>query len=234
MKHIILLLSMALCPSGIVNSQNLTATELIQKSINYHDPTGTWESFQDTLRLLQENPKKETRRRLVTLDRLENKFSFRSDLKDGLLEYKVLDNEGKAYWNGSESIPDSIGTKHRISPERAKMYRNYYSYLYGMPMKLNDPGTIIQPAVEEVLFHDKEYYKITVTYEEAVGSDTWYFYFDKNTYALGAYEFWKKKPGDGEYLLLEGIKEIDKIKLPHKVAWYMTVDDRWLGTDVLE
>jgi hypothetical protein len=219
---------------NISDAQEIDAEELISKSIKFHDPKGKWASFQHTLNLNQDNPQKETRKRIVYLDRLANTFSFEGAYATGKLEYKVINDLGKATWNGSESIPDSIRTKYRISDERAVMYRNYYSYLYGMPMKLMDPGTIVHPQVEAVEFHGGDYYKIKVTYEESVGTDNWYFYFKKDNYALGAYEFWKKTPGDGEYLLLEGTKEIGGVKLPRIIKWFVTADDRWLGSDIIE
>ena len=238
-KKINLLIAIYLVVSGPLPgvraiAQDLSAGELINLSIKYHDPENKWMEFAEYLNLKQESPDGEEKRRKVFLDRKNSHFTFESQLKGGLLKYEVLGNSGKYFWNNSETLPDSIAKKYRISPERAVMYRNYYSYLYGMPMKLKDPGTILDPKVESVLFHGKEYYKIKVTYEEGVGGDTWYFYFDKSTFALGAYEFWKKEPGDGEYLLLEGMKEIGGIKLPEKIAWYYTEGDKWLGTDILE
>ena len=38
-------------------------------------------------------------------------------------------------------------TANNLSCERAKMYQNYYTYLYGLPMKLKDAGTIIHEKV---------------------------------------------------------------------------------------
>jgi len=216
-----------------ISAQQMSADELIRKSVSFHDPNGVWPSFQSSLNLIQENPKNENRKRKIFLDIKGGTFKFEGVYPEGRLQYEVENGQGKALWNNSESIIDSIKSKYRITDDRALMYRNYYSYLYGMPMKLRDKGTVVHPDVETVVFHGKEFYKIKVSYDESVGNDTWYFYFNKATCALGAYEFWKKVPGDGEYLLLEGIKEIDGVKLPEKIAWYMTIDDRWLGTDVL-
>jgi hypothetical protein len=33
--------------------------------------------------------------------------------------------------------------------------KNYYTYLYGLPMKLNDAGTIINPMVERKSLWEK-------------------------------------------------------------------------------
>ncbi len=36
--------------------------------------------------------------------------------------------------------------------ERARMYRDYLSYLWGLPMKLRDPGTRVDPVTKRVTF----------------------------------------------------------------------------------
>jgi hypothetical protein len=44
-------------------------------------------------------------------------------------------------------------------------------------MKLKDPGTIISSVVNRKDFLGKEYL-LKVKYEESIGTDSWYFYFD--------------------------------------------------------
>jgi len=127
-----------------------------------------------------------------------------------------------------------MAKQYRIAKDRALMYRNYYTYLYGMPMKLKDPGTKIHPDVTKVTKLGIEYNKIKVTYEESVGKDTWYFYFDPNTNALQAYQFFKdESKNDGEFILFEGELIVDGIKLPKDRKWYYNVDGKYLATDVL-
>ena len=124
--------------------------------------------------------------------------------------------------------------KYRVNPDRPNMYYNYYSYLYGMPMKLKDEGTNIEPDYEILEFYGKNYFRIKVTYDPKVGTDTWYFYFNTTTYALEAYQFFKdESKNDGEYILFEGLKEINQIKVPRRRAWYYNKDEKFLATDVL-
>ncbi len=112
---------------------------------------------------------------------------------------------------------------------------NYYTYLYGLPMKLKDEGTNIDPKIEKKSFKGKEYLVLKVTYEETVGSDIWFFYFDPKTYAMEVYQFFKKdKPDSGEYILLTGMETINDIKMPKTRAWYYNKDDKYLGTDILK
>jgi len=115
------------------------------------------------------------------------------------------------------------------------MYRDYYSYLYGLPMKLRDPGTRISPKVEKRSFHGKEYWVLEVRYEPEVGQDLWYFYFNPDTYALEAYQFYHDKDkNDGEYILLEGEDRLGGMRLPKIRTWYTNKEEKLLGTDTLQ
>ncbi len=101
-------------------------------------------------------------------------------------------------------------------------------------MKLKDPGTQIDPKTERVVFYGKESIRMRVTYDPSVGSDTWYFYFDPQTYALTAYQFYHNEAmGDGEYILLDQLEEVEGIRMPKIRSWYYNIDESYLGTDEL-
>jgi len=73
-----------------------------------------------------------------------------------------------------------------------------------------------------------------VTYDEAVGSDIWQFYFNPDTYAMEVYQFFKgTDETTGEYILLSDEMEIKGIKFPKDRAWYYNKDGEYLATDRL-
>ncbi len=87
---------------------------------------------------------------------------------------------------------------------RSGPLRDYYEYLLGAPMKLMDPGTIIEDEVEWDVIDQKRALRVRVTYEESVGSDVWYYYFDPSTYRLLAMRFHHdEKARDGELIVME-------------------------------
>ena len=95
--------------------------------------------------------------------------------------------------------------------------RDYYTYLYGLPMKLKDLEQFLIQLLKEKNLKKKEYLVLKVTYEESVGKDTWYFYFNPLTYAMEVYQFFKdESKNDGEYIILEDIVEVSGIKMPKK------------------
>ena len=71
--------------------------------------------------------------------------------------------------------------------------------------------------------------RIKVNYEEVVGKDTWYFYFDKKDYRLRHYQFYHDEAkNDGEYILLSEEAIVQEIKMPKVRAWYTNGDNRYL------
>ena len=112
--------------------------------------------------------------------------------------------------------------------------RDYYVYLYGLPMKLKDPGTQLEDKVYTKSLNGESFLCLKVTYDAAVGKDSWYFYFDKKTYAMRHYQFYHdESKNDGEYILLSGEEIVQGIKMPKTRAWYTNQANAYLGTDVL-
>ena len=150
---------------------------------------------------------------MTTPNSLERKSSIRINLPHDFFSLEaikgkdttkyILDkNNCKISFNGDSNLTEEIKKDHNISCKRAKLYKNYYTYLYGLPMKLKDKGTIIDEKVAIKKFKGKEYLVLKVTYEASVGKDTWQFYFNPKTYAMEIYQFFKNTKDSGEYILL--------------------------------
>jgi len=228
-------LFLLLCVSGNILTAQQTASELLTKSIEFHDPDGNWENFNAELNFKVVVPNKPDTKRKAVFNNEKQYFSFEAPYEEGILLYEATHNQGLAKWNGKDDVPEDMAKKYRISSDRALMYRDYYTYLYGMPMKLKDSGTIIHPEVEKLEFHGKSYNRIRVTYAPEVGDDIWYFYFNPETNALEAYQFFHDEDKkDGEYILFEELKEIQNIKIPRIRKWYFNKGEKFLATDVLE
>jgi uncharacterized protein DUF6503 len=225
--------------TNICFGQQLTGSELLEKSIFYHDPTGNWESFNGKLFVTMETPNNTNRDSEIHID-LPGQYFYVKATRDTITtEYTLVKGDCVIAFNGSTDISETTIKENNLSCERAILYKNYYTYLYGLPMKLKDPGTIVNRAVERKSFKGKEYLLLKVTYDENVGSDVWYFYFDPNTYAMKVYQFFKGDPNaegknTGEYILLTEETTVKDMKIPKVRAWYYNKDDKYLGTDILK
>lgn len=213
----------------------ITATEALQKSIQYHDPQGEWPAFQGTLFFEFENPEGTRSPSKVLID-LPNHI-FRQ--VDSRKEKEIVRFEGKdtcyATYDGGTAFSAEEAQKLRLTCESVQMYRDYFTYLYGLPMKLTDPGTIIQEKIIDTTLLQARHLAIKVTYEAEVGGDIWLFYLDPNTYALKAYQFYRDEESKkGEVILLSGEYTYRNFIIPRHRSWYTFPANKFLGTDRLE
>ncbi|MFY0603919.1 MAG: hypothetical protein JXQ93_08205 [Flavobacteriaceae bacterium] len=217
-----------------IQSQEIKGKELLEKAIQYHDPKGNWDTFKGTFFITMETPNKPKRDSKITIDIPKEYFYIKATQGKNTTEYTV--DKGKCSINFNGVSPSKeVKKEHKLSCERANKYKNYYTYLYGMPMKLKDPGAIIDEQVNLDKFMGEMYLTLRVTYKKEVGKDTWYFYFNQDTFALEAYQFYHdESKNDGEYILLSEMETIQGIKMPKKRAWYMNKDDKYLGMDILK
>lgn len=216
-------------------SQSLpTAEAVLKASIQYHDPKGVWakEAFQLSLR--ESRADGSARETTIRLDNKTGAFELSQKREDHLLFRSIKGDQCETKLDGSTEISEEDRKKHRLTCDYNRNMSNYYTYLYGLPMKLRDPGTIIHETIQVKNFQGKELLEIKVTYDPEVGKDTWYFYFDPSSYALKGYRFYHdESKNDGEYITLAGEERIGKLRLPKVRKWYTHQEDKLLGTDEL-
>ena len=214
--------------------QSLVGPELLEKAIAFHDPNGNWNSFQGKLEITMERPNASKRVSHISMDLPGQLFSLEVQKDNDNYGYYFQKDSCMLLLNGSSKITEEERQKFRLSCERGRTMQNYYTYLYGLPMKLRDPGTKIDQQVQHRNFKGKDYLVLKVNYEEAVGKDTWYFYFDPDTYAMEVYQFFHdESKNDGEFILLKDLEEINGIKMPKIREWYYNSDGSFLATDIL-
>lgn len=215
--------------------QQLTGTQLLEKAIQYHDANGNWKTFTGNLFVTMEMPNKPSRESEISINLPQEYFYVKATRGDITTELIVEKTACKVSFNGDKNPSEAIKKKYRLNCKRAKMYQNYYTYLYGLPMKLQDKGTVIHEKVTREKFKGKEYLVLKVTYKKEVGKDTWYFYFNPKTYKMEVYQFFHDETkNDGEYILLTEEALVNGIKMPKNRAWYTNKEDKLLGTDILK
>ncbi|WP_405385066.1 DUF6503 family protein [Maribacter sp. LLG6340-A2] len=227
-------LAIILFQSIYTYGQNLTGEQLLNNAIAFHDPQNNWKTFQGKLLIEMESPKAALRSTRIELDLPANYFKSTVKQNNHIIESELNKEECILKLNGSTTITKKVKDSLRITCDRAQLMKNYYTYLYGLPMKLKDPGTRIDPKVVKQTFKGKEYLVLKVNYEKEVGQDTWYFYFDPKTYAMEIYQFFHdESKNDGEYILLTDLITIHGIQFPKTRAWYYNKDNAYLATDTL-
>ena len=228
-----LICAILLLPS--IHAQTSDAEEILSRSIRYHDPNGVWGTYRGSFVVIMETPGEVPRRSEISMDQPADRFRLHVQKGETKKTYQWNAGACSLSFDGNAEFSQEVARQHGLSCERAEMYRNYYSYLYGLPMKLRDPGARLSPMAEKRRFRGKEYWVLEVRYDPEVGQDLWYFYFNPETYALEAYQFYhEKEKNDGEYILLEGEAELAGMRIPKTRTWYTNKEEKLLGTDTLQ
>ncbi len=228
------IVAVSLVISVLGMGQELTGPQLLDKTIEYHDPYDAWRSFHAQLSITTETPNRSDRISDILLN-LSTQYFKLTVKRNGNIVEQILDKDKCSLTlNGSTSFSEEDTKTHGLTCERAGTMKDYYTYLYGLPMKLRDSGAILNPKIQTRTFKGREYLVLKVNYKEQVGKDTWYFYFDPKTYAMKVYRFFHdESKNDGEYILLSGEEEVSGIRMPKTRTWYYNKDDKYLGADIL-
>lgn len=210
-------------------SQQITGNQLLEKAIHFHDPKGNWKTFNGELFITMKTPDQIKRKSEIRIN-LPKEYFYIKSYKDASTEEYTVNKGICSKVVGGDKNPSNDPKK---TCKRANLYKDYYTFLYGLPMKLKDEGTIVHQKVAKKIFNGKEYWVLKVTYDENVGKDRWFFYFNPKNYEMEAYQFFKKEENSGEFILLSGLEIIQEIKMPKTRDWYYNKDNRYLGTDLL-
>lgn len=235
MQKIIVLLLLAFsfgCKKNVQNKSPIpqSAEELIARSIRYHDPKENWQSFQQVLVFKTDSNKKE-----VLIDNINGKVVFTEQKGDSL--YELGSESGNSFEKINNQQIDWSDTTIVVSTwkDSGEFWSNFFTYLYGLPMKLKDEGVVIYDSVLTGTLDGKPYYKVKAQYEKENSQEIWYYYFNQDNNALEAYEFYfGVDEKEGEFVRCEEELELQNIKIPKIRKWYLIHEDmRFLGKDEL-
>jgi hypothetical protein len=213
------------------------AEALLSRSIEFHDPEGRWD--RDTVRLVWKGTGAEGEERSafsISMSPDGATFEMNGRYRGSTIEYATAAESMTVAVDGSTEIDDPTRESLRLARDGGMFWRDYFTYLAGLPMKLRDPGTILDPETTPTEFMGRPVDSIRVTYDPDVGGDTWYFYFDPDTAELVGCRFYHDEAAnDGEYIVFDDlIEEAGGLRLPQRRRWYVNADDRFLGEDVIE
>jgi len=204
---------------------SLTAKELLDCSIAYHDPYGSWERGAFAITEFASRPDGTGHRNVLRFDNARSRFELDSSVDGRALTLVVENDMVVARLDGKANVSADELERHRLKPAQVLSRRNRDLYLWGLPMKLRDPGTRLDPRVKETHFEGRTVYQLRVTYDARVGSDVWYFFLDRETCALVGHRFHHdESAGDGEYAVLSEEVSGQGLRLPRVRRWYTNKD----------
>jgi len=112
-------------------SQEITGNKLLEKSIQFHDPNGNWQTFKGELFVTMETPKNGDRISKIIINLPKQYLSVLAKRDTIITEYIVDKNVVSFSINGDKNPSEENKKKFSLNKERATLYKNYYTYLYG-------------------------------------------------------------------------------------------------------
>ncbi len=210
---------------ALVLFSSLSAKDLLDRCIAYHDPHGTWERGAFEITELASRPDGTAHRNVLRFDNARSRFELESAVDGRALSLAVENDVIVARLDGRANPSADEISRYRLKPEQVLSRRNRDLYLWGLPMKLRDPGTRLDQRVKETHFEGRTVYQLRVTYDAGVGSDVWYFFLDRETSALVGHRFHHDEAaGDGEYAVFDGEISGQDLRLPRVRRWYANKD----------
>lgn len=214
-----------------------SAEELLRSALAAHDPRGAWPDVCLDLELRETRPEGPDRRSTIRLAPSSPDFRMGRTSGDGP-EIRTEITNGECAFSVDGHLPTEAEVEeHRLHCARARMLRDYYEYLWGLPMKLLDTGTRLDPEARSGAFDDRPASILRVTYDADVGSDVWLFYLEPESFQLlGTRFFHDEDAGDGEAIhFAHGVIEpTTGIVFPKERSWFTNRGGEFLGSDVLE
>jgi len=211
--------------------QTMPADAVIANSIAFHDPQGMWTVGSFRVELVQTRPIGGYTEVELIIDNSVGRFWMQRERFGRVVETTVTGDECWTKFNGSSEYTEQDAQRFRLGCDEMRTTRDYFTYLFGLPMKLRDTGTIVAPDAVRAEFEGEDVWQVRVTYDPEVGTDTWYFYFSLDDYSLAGYRFYHdEEANDGEYIVLDRLQE-DGLRLPKVRSWFNNSDDELVGTD---
>ena len=103
----------------------LSAAEMLERSIAYHDPNGSFETSSVAIELSESRPNESTRKTSIVIDNGRGRFEMRRVFDDEREVYFEIEGDDvKIYLDGSTDFSKEESEKYRLAPEQAKRTRN--------------------------------------------------------------------------------------------------------------
>lgn len=218
--------------SRVRETPDTPAGALLSRALEHHDPDDVWSQRPIELQWVSLRPDGTERVASLLIDNTTGLFGLEMDHGGYDLEYEAKGDQARVLVDGSREVSPEAREALSLDREGGLMWRNYFHFLVGLPMKLTDPGASLDEGPVSTRFQDREVLAIQATYATDDGYPYWAFYFDPGSSALVGARFWREGPDvDGEYIVMEGTAESGSLRIPASRAWYTSADDEYLGTD---
>lgn len=213
--------------------QSKKAAEIIKASKAFHDPHSRWFDLQLTFYLVEPRIHFPERRSTVKLDYKKNFFFLERYYQGDPLVNRIVNGEQCFGLLDGHLVTDTaLVNKFRLNCATIASYHNYYRFLLGIPMALNDQFV---EKVEEMStlreFHGQEAWAVTINLKERILAKNWMFYFNKENYSLVGISYQEESAAYD--LVFRDLISIDGVQIPRIKNWYRADLNEFRGSDFI-
>ena len=199
-----------------VVADEASADYWIQRTLNYHDSLRVFNSSEIKARISSTTIRDTIeRKREVLLDPKGKTFLMRQKTDSTDIVYQL-------------PIPAEV--KDSVKIERSNMYQNYFRYMLGGALVLEDSLAIVKETIKDTTLFDKPAKYIAVQYEPIGETPNWYFAIDAQSGEMLQSRFVYnegKEDQRGEFINYGPYVEYKGMKLTTQLNWF------YLNGDVL-
>lgn len=195
----------------------LTPQNVIAKSISYHDPESRWGEFSGSFSLTTQGVFNENKvdKITITISQQEQLMRYQNERRNIDVSYSGMTCAGS---NVAQYCKDFIWA------------RDFYPYVWGLPMKLTDELAAINPKLEKTVFNQQKCWQVGVSYPR----HTYKFYFNQESFKLEGFQFIHNADATkGEIIVHDGEFDLGGVKTPAIRTWY-DLKMKKLSTDLMK
>ncbi|MFY0632031.1 MAG: hypothetical protein JXR05_16855 [Flavobacteriaceae bacterium] len=214
--------------------KELTSNEVLEKSIQKHDPKNQWSNAIFSFRIQEPRLKNPERFSLVFIDNSNNSFMLMRNRGGKTASYQINPKGITSVSLDNKIVEDSLSIqKYMLQPRRVKSYQNFYQMMLGLPMSLNENTIAEFNAISKTVFNGKSSYKVQIKLKEPMFSDVWNLFISYDDFTLlGIEMIFPEEPNKGERLDFEKSIQIGEMTIPRIRHWY-ELNDTYSGSDVI-
>lgn len=210
-----------------------SAKEILDKSVQIHDPNKQWYSSSFNVYIQEPrigNPKRYSE---VKLDNKNDAFELKRNREQHISTHIVSKEKAITYLDDKIETDTTLIKKYRLEPKRNKRYQRFYKVLLGLPMSLEREIAELG-LVEEVFFNKENSYKVAVKLKEPLFSENWNLFFSKKNYKLiGIEMIFPDDPTKGERLTFDGEYIVNSSIIIPRIRHWKELNDTYMGSDIL-
>jgi hypothetical protein len=216
---------------------DISGDELLARTIAYHDPTGVWDSFSGTVRLITARADGSSSGfEFIHVDNPSNLYRAVRIVGDVRIEFG--ESEGNCFHslNGeTELTPDEI-ERYNLVCENTLFRSEHHTAHIGLPMEIRESGMQIDEDVTRTELGGEPALSWTMVGDSTTVRHPYWasrvtLFVNPDTYAMLGYQV-EPPEGSGMLWLLSGELDINGIKMPQVKRVYDPEDGSLIFTDV--